>query len=56
MHQSLWGCGFEAQSCRRVDIAIKSIVFLYIEHLQMVSSIIIHAIDHKTFRQDGCVV
>ena len=29
---------------------------LYIEHLQMVSSTIIHAIDHTTYRQDGRVV
>ncbi len=29
---------------------------LYIEHLQMVSSTIIHAIDHKTYRLNGRVV
>ena len=30
--------------------------FLYFEHLQMVSSTMIHAIDLKTYRQDGRVV
>ena len=30
--------------------------FLYFENMQMVSFTIIHAIDHKTYKQDGRLV
>ena len=34
----------------------KKFYFIYFEHLHIVSSTIIHAIDNKTYRQDGRVV
>ena len=55
-HQSLRWRGYESHSCHFVDIPIESYVFLYFEHLHIVSFTIIHAIDQKIYRQDGRVV
>ena len=55
-HKSFRWHGLETHSCHSADIPKQSIVSLCLEHLHMVSSIIIHAIDHTTNRQDGAVV
>ena len=54
-HQSFWWRGLEFHSCHFVD-NLNKVLFSLFENLQIVSTTIIHAIDHKTYRQDGWVV